>query len=452
MLIAWVVAAAAFGPMLDTTMVNIAVNDLAVSFSASLGVVQWVVTGYVLAQAVAVPFSGWLSDHVDMRKLFIVAELLFLVASLVAGLSVSIGMLIVCCLFQGFAGGLITPLTTTVLVRVIGKQNLGSMIAIVGTPMILGPILGPVLGGLLCALGSWRLIFFVNILLVALALILLWKALPPLAAPDETLPGGLDWKGISLLGLGSVAIIYGMTRLQDLSTGGSFWLLLGPVLIGLALIGVYLWYAAHCRDSAPVLPLRLFRSRKFSAASAGLFLAGLATNGPMLLLPLLFQNVYGLSVTLAALALAPQGIGMLIARPLIGKLTDQWGARRVATVCLLISAVATLPFLWFDAGTPLALVLTILFVRGLGIGGITLPLMSDSYSELPPKLTAQASVGGRIIQTLGASFGTAVLSGVLIYAAGATGMVFGFQIAFGVALAATIAIILPARFLTFRRG
>jgi EmrB/QacA subfamily drug resistance transporter len=448
LLIAWVVAAAAFGPMLDTTMVNIAVNDLATSFNTTLGIVQWVVTGYVLAQAVAVPFSGWLSDHIDMRRLFIIAELLVLAASLAAGFAVSIAMLIACCLVQGFAAGLITPLTTTALVRAAGKQSLGSLIAIVGTPMILGPILGPVLGGLLCALGSWRLIFFVNIVFVAAALVLLWRALPQLPPPSSALKGGLDWGGITLVGLGSIGIIYGMAQLDKVGAGGAVWQLLVPVGLGVVLIAAYVLYAHRRSTGAPVLPLALFHSRKFCGASVGLFLAGLATNGPMLLLPLLFQNVYGLSVIWAALALAPQGVAMLITRPLIGKLTDRLGARKVATVCLVLSAVATLPFVWFNAGTPLWLVLVVLFVRGLGIGGITLPLMSDSYTDLGPELTAQASVGGRIIQTLGASFGTAVLSGVLVATGGAAA---GFNVAFAVALVATLAIIVPAHWLTSKQ-
>jgi MFS family permease len=164
-----------------------------------------------------------------------------------------------------------------------------------------------------------------------------------------------------------------------------------------------------------------------------------------------------MSVIWAAVLLAPQGLAILVARPLIGKFTDSWGARRVATLTMFLAALATLPFCWFNSSTPLWLICLTLFIRGLGTGGIILPLMADAYTGLDAKLTAQASVGSRIVQNLGGSFGTAALSGVLVFAAShtaasaPTGMAPAFHIAFAVVAAATLVMLIPTQFLTDKK-
>ncbi|WMT39339.1 MFS transporter [Paenibacillus sp. D2_2] len=144
---AFILVLGAIAPMLDTTMVNIAVNQFAYDFHTSLNTIQWVITGYVLATAIAVPFSGWLINRFDGKHIYLAAELLFLISSVLSGASWSIGSLIAFRLIQGFSAGLIIPLLTTLLVKAAGQENMGKLMSIVGLPIILGPILGPVIGG-----------------------------------------------------------------------------------------------------------------------------------------------------------------------------------------------------------------------------------------------------------------------------------------------------------------
>ncbi|WP_230076587.1 MFS transporter [Brevibacillus sedimenti] len=208
--VALVLVFGAVAPMLDTTMVNIAVNHFSRDFQTSLETVQWVMTGYVLALAIAVPFSGWLVQRFEGKSVYFIAELLFLLSSLLAGLSWNIESLIAFRIVQGFAAGLIIPLLTTLLVQAAGQDQMGRLMAIVGLPIILGPILGPVAGGLLVEYASWRWIFYINVPIGIISLALIYMKMPRFPATNRR--AALDWTGILLLGGLSASFIYGISR------------------------------------------------------------------------------------------------------------------------------------------------------------------------------------------------------------------------------------------------
>ncbi|MDT3417009.1 MFS family permease [Brevibacillus aydinogluensis] len=253
--VALVLVFGAVAPMLDTTMVNIAVNHFSRDFQTSLETVQWVMTGYVLALAIAVPFSGWLVQRFEGKSVYFIAELLFLLSSLLAGLSWNIESLIAFRIVQGFAAGLIIPLLTTLLVQAAGQDQMGRLMAIVGLPIILGPILGPVAGGLLVEYASWRWIFYINVPIGIIALALIYMKMPRFPATNRR--AALDWTGILLLGGLSASFIYGISRGAE---GGSFG---GGASIGFIALGVILTIAyivyALVRSSAVIVPLSLFR-------------------------------------------------------------------------------------------------------------------------------------------------------------------------------------------------
>jgi len=407
-----VVVLGALPVMLDTTIVNIAINHLKDIFSTDLAVVQWAVTGYVLALGIAVPFAGWLLKRVDGKTLFMGATGAFLAASLLSGLAWSAEALIVFRIVQGLAAGIIMPTLTTLAVGVAGgSQNLGKLMSLMGIPVVFAPIIGPVVGGLILQYLPWQWLFFINLPIGALGLALMQLRLPNFPATDRS--AKLDWSGALLLAVASAALIYGITQVvhTDSQTVGVICL-----AVGAGALAAFLIVARRIQTSATV-PLSMFSSRNFSAAFISLFLAGFATNGPMLLLPMLFQNVRHLSVITAALWLIPQGLGLLIGRPTIGKLTDQIGAKWVTIPSILITLVGTIPFAFFAATTPDWAVWLALLVRGLGVGGFTVPVMADSYVGLDKPLVPAASVATRMIQNIGAAFGSAVLATIVtVYA------------------------------------
>lgn len=451
MSVVWFLVLGALPPMLCTTIVNIAVNDLAKEFTSTLAVTQWIVTGYVLALGIAVPLSGWLMQRFDGKKVYMSSMGLFLLGSLFCGLAWDMPSLIAFRVLQGFASGIIIPTLTTLIVQVAGNDNLGRVMSVVGIPIVFAPIIGPVIGGLILQYLSWQWLFFVNLPVGLLALLMVQWKLPRFEAMDKT--AKLDWLGILLLALLSGMYIFGVTEIRGVGTHTMGILAL---VVGTAALVVYLLYALKRKDQA-LIPLDLFKSRNFSAAFFSLFLAGFATNGPMLLFPMFFQTVSGLNVIASALWLIPQGIGMLVVRPLVGKMTDKFGARLVVLPSIVITILGTFPFVFFDASTAYWIIWLVLFVRGIGVGGITIPVMSDSYVGLKKPQIPAASVATRIIQNIGAAFGSAILATVVSNALnGKEGMAVNiagaYHAGFITCLVFMIISILPAMFLTSKIG
>ncbi|MFD2211332.1 MDR family MFS transporter [Virgibacillus halophilus] len=450
---AWAIALGAIAPMLDSTMVNIAIDQLMKDFSTTLGTVQWSVTGYVLALAIAVPVSGWLMNKYNGKKIFVGAVIAFGVISVLAGFSWDISSFLLFRLLQGFSAGIITTLMSTLLVKTAGPKNLGRVMAIVSTPMILGPILGPVIGGFIVHAASWHWIFFINVFIVLIAAPIMMKTIPDFEPFNKD--SKLDVFGIVDLSFMSAALIYGITKAADhASFNNKETLLWGG--IGLALAVIYVVYN-HIRKNQTVLPINLFAHKSFSASSIGLFLANIAVMGPMLILPLFFQNLRHFTAIEAALALIPQGVGMLVTRPMIGRMIDRIGAKYVVMVSLIISLIGSIPLIFITDKTSMLWISIILFIRGTSFGGIMLPLTSDAYTGLASKQLPQAGVGINIIENLGSSFGSAVIATVVatvIQGSQPTiaNSLKGYQAGFLVAAIVLVIVFIPSLFLTHKKS
>lgn len=403
---AWAIALGAIAPMLDSTMVNIAVDKLTKDFGTTLDIIQWAITGYVLALAIAVPIAGWLMNKFNGKKIFIGAVIVFGITSVLAGISWNVSSFIVFRLLQGFSAGIITPLMSTLLVKTAGPENLGKVISIVTTPMIFGPILGPVIGGFIIQAASWQWIFFINVFVVLIAVPLMMKTIPDFEPFNKA--SRLDVFGIIDLSLMSAALIFGITKAADHASFQNSETILW-VGIGLGLAVIYFIYD-RIKKNQTVLPMNLFTHKRFLASSVGLFLANIAIMGPMLILPLFFQNFRHFTAMEAAIALIPQGLGMLVTRPIIGKMIDRFGAKYVVMVSIVLSLIGSIPLVFITDQTSMIWIAIVLFVRGTSIGGINLPLMSDAYTGLDNKQLPEAGVGVNIIENLGSSFGSAVIA------------------------------------------
>lgn len=451
--IAWILVLGAIMPLLDSTMVNIAIKHLSNDFSIGLDLIQWVITGYVLAMAISVPLAGWMVQRFNGKWLMIGANILFLAASIASGFSWSINSLIIFRVVQGISAGFIMTLVTTLCVETAGRERMGRLMSTIGIPTVLGPILGPVIGAVIVQFLSWRYIFFVNIPVGILAIALMILKLPDFTPANKK--AQFDFIGITLLGTSSASLIYGITRAAK-SAAFNNSTTIGCVAVGVAILATYMIYAAIKKEQA-ILPLHLFKMKNFSAVMVGLFLAGIATNGPMLLLPLYFQNIKGFSVLGAGLILIPQGIGMLVARPLIGKLTDKLGARNVVLVSLTLAIVGTIPFVFFGEASSLVVVGMVLFIRGMGIGGVTIPMMTDAYTGMVKQEIAQASVGTRLVQNIGGAFGSAVLAtvvslGIQDKTPTIPLMTTAYHDGFMLALVLSLVLLIPTLFLTNKKS
>lgn len=436
---AWVLIVGALAPLLDTTVVNVAVDELGRELNAPVSAVQWVVTGYLLALSMAVPLSGWAARRWGARRVWIASLVLFVAGSVAAGLAWDIGSLIAFRVLQGVGGGLLQPIVTTLLVGAAGGRNLGRLMATVTLPAVVVPVLGPAVGGLIVDALGWRWVFLVNVPLCLVAIALAVRYLP-VVPPDVRRPR-LDVLGLALLSPGLAALAYGLSEAGGRG-GFSGAAVLGPLVAGTVLVVAYCLHALRSRRE-PLVDLRPLRARSFAAATGLLWFSGVAMYGAMLLLPLYYQRERGADALAAGLLLAPQGIGSLLPRTFAGRLADRIGARPVVLVGVVLTALGTLVFTQAGPGTGDVLLAVALLIRGAGMAAVTVPVLAAAFDGLPPEQVPHASGTVRIVQQLGGSFGTAVLAAILAW----TGT---FAAAFWWAFGLTLVAALPALLLRGR--
>lgn len=430
----------------DTTIVAVALHQLAADLNADVTTIQWVSTGYLLALGVTLPLVGWLQSRLGGKNLWMIALTVFLLGSILCAAAWNVESLILFRVVQGIGGGAMLPLLTTMIMQAARGQNIGRLMATVALPTALGPILGPVIGGLILGIADWRWLFLVNIPLGIAGLILAWRMLP---ADAPTPRVKLDVVGFALLAPALVALLWGLSNVSH-EGGFSQSDVLVPVIGGAALLVAFVTWALRRRGDA-LVDLMVLRRRPTWSASALMFLSGASLYGAMLLLPLYFQEIRGSDALGAGLLLIPQGIGSLLSRSLAGRMLDRFGGRIVALVGFTIVAASTVPFAFADADTPLWLLMAGLFVRGLGMGIVFIPLMAVAFIGLEHDEVPHASIVTRIAQQVGGSLGVALLAVILATSAAAAGsVVSGFQMAFWwtvgfSVLSIVVAFLLPGR-------
>ncbi len=429
----------------DTTIVNVAIDTLARGLHTSVSTAQWTISGYVLALGMVVPVAGWASARFGAKQVWIGALALFMVGSILSSVAWNIDALIGFRVLQGIGGGLMLPILQNLLVEAAGGRKLGRIMALISLPTLFGPIAGPVIGGLIVSHLSWRWIFWVNVPFSIAGLILAWRGLER-SSPRKG--AYLDVIGLALLSPALAAILYALTEV-GIKDGFDHIVVIAPLAVGVVLLGVFAFHALRTRRP-PLVDLRLFKVRSFTASNSSLFLAGFGVYGALLLLPLYYQQIRGQSALYAGLLLAPQGVGMLLTRSTAGKLTDRIGARPIVLVGVALTAVGTVAYTQVGVHTSEVLLGLSLVVRGAGLGAVTIPIMATAYLGLRPEQVPHASTVTRISQQIGGAFGTAILAMILttqLHAhadSGLPGQAAAFGTAFWWSLGFTIIAIVPA--------
>lgn len=411
-----VVVLGAIMSVLDTTIVNVALDTLARELDAPLQDVQWVATGYLLALAAVIPITGWLATAFGPRRVYLTALVAFTAGSALCAVAWNVESLVAFRVLQGIGGGMTLPVGQMMLARAAGPKNMGRVMSIIGVPIVLAPVLGPVLGGWLLDSFGWQWIFLINVPLGVLAVALGLKRLPH-AAGDRVAAGPLDVTGLALLASGLPLFVYGLAEFGQQGSVGApqVWL---PLALGVSLIASFVRHAL--RVERPLLDVRLFSNRAFSAAAVTTFCLGGALFGAMLILPLYYQVVRGEDALHTGLLLAPQGIGAAAAMALSGRLSDRVGGGPVAVLGIVITALSTIPFILIGASESYVLLSAFLVLRGFGIGMSIMPSMTAAYAVLDPHEITNATPQLTVLQRVGGSVGTAILSVVLANNLGGT--------------------------------
>jgi EmrB/QacA subfamily drug resistance transporter len=408
--------------LLDTTIVNVAIASVGRDLHATVPAIQWVITGYLLSFGMVIPISGWALSRFGGRTVWMFSLTVFLAGSVASGAAWNVGSLIGFRVLQGAGGGLMLPLLTTLITRAAGPYRLGRLMATVSLPVAVVPILGPVISGLIISNASWRWIFLVNAPICLAGLLLAWRGLPhdrpasarhedtgsrPAAAPRPR----LDVAGLVLLCPALAGLLYGLAQVST-QAGFGHPAVIMPIAAGGVLLTGFVWHALHVRGE-PLVDLRLFRSRGFVGASGLMFLAGLSIYGAMLLMPLYFQQARGYSALTAGLLLVPQGVGSILPRTIVGRLTDRLGSRPISLAGIALAAIGTVPFALATVHTSVYWLAAALVVRGAGLGAATIALMAGAFQGLTRADLPHASSATRIAQQVGGAFGAAVLVVIL---------------------------------------
>jgi EmrB/QacA subfamily drug resistance transporter len=406
MIVAAVVLLGAIMSILDTTVINVAIDRLAIEFHASLTTIQWVVTGYTLALAAVIPLTGWAADRFGTKRLYLGSLVLFMLGSALCAVAWSAGSLIAFRVLQGFGGGMIMPIVMTILTRKAGPERIGRVMGLLGMPMLAAPILGPILGGWLVDDVSWRWIFLINVPIGIVAITLAMTVLER----DEPQPAHkLDWLGMALLSPGLTALIFGLAESNDGGFGATkSWL---PIVAGAALIAGFLRHSWE--GGNPLIDVRTFTRTAAGPAAGTLLLFAIAFFGSLLLIPLYYQTVRGATALEAGLLMAPLGLGSMMTMSLAGILTDRYGPSRWPAYGIPLLLLGLAPFSFVDADTSYVLLCAFSFVLGLGMGMALMPTMTAAMQAVPKSAIARTSTAMNILRQSGASIGTAILSVLL---------------------------------------
>ncbi len=393
--------------ILDTTIVNVALDTLGRDLHSKVSEIQWVITGYLLSLAAVIPVTGWAARRYGAKRVYMTSLVLFTAGSALCATATTTPELVLFRVLQGAGGGMIMPLAMLIMAQVAGPRRIGRVMPIVSMPAMLAPILGPVVGGLILENLHWSWIFLVNVPIGVIAFIAGWRVIPH----TESGPAGkLDLLGLVLLPAGSAATVYGLSELGSGASLGSG-KVLGPILVGLVLSVIFCLHAL--RVERPLLDVRLYSNRVFAAASSTTFWLGAALFGAMILVPLYYQEVRGENVLVTGLLVGPQGLGMLIVMPFTGRLTERLGGGRLALAGVIVLCLSTVPLCFIGTATSILGISVVLLVRGVGIGLAFVPAMSVAFASMRPEQLSDASPQLNVVQRLGGAIGTAVLAVVL---------------------------------------
>ncbi|GAB07281.1 DHA2 family efflux MFS transporter permease subunit [Gordonia amarae] len=407
LLVAGVVVLGAIMSILDVTVVSVAQNTFQNEFGTDAAGAAWTMTGYTLALAAVIPLSSWAVARFGARNVYLTSLVLFTIGSALCAMASSIGMLVAFRVIQGLGGGLLMPVGMMILTKAAGPERVGSVMAVLGIPMLLGPIAGPILGGLLIETASWHWVFLINVPVGIIAFIYSWIILRD---KEETSRPSIDIIGLLLLSPGLAAFLYGISTSAEEGTFIAAKVLI-PAAIGLVLILAFIAHAL--RSKSPLLDLRLFGNKTLSISVVSMTLFMIAFFGASLLYPQYFIGIRGESTLAAGLLLAPQGLGAMLTMPIAGRLTDKMGPGKfvLGGLVLIVAGVGTFTFLGADSSY--WLLCGALFVQGLGMGMTMMPIMSAALATLKSEQVPDGSTLVNVVQQTASSIGTAIISVLL---------------------------------------
>ncbi len=405
-LITFAVMLATIMQVLDSTIANVALPHMQASLGAARDTITWVLTSYIVASAVALPITGWLADRIGRKQLFLIAIGGFVAASMLCGLAQNLGQMIGFRVLQGVCGAFLVPLSQSIMLDAYPKEKHGQAMALWGMGIMLGPIMGPVIGGWLTENFNWRWVFYVNLPVGLLALVLSIATLPDAAVRRRS----FDLLGYALLATGIAALQFMLDRGDRLDWFQSTEILLEAVLS----VSAFWAFAVHTATAKkPIFEAYLFRDRNFMVSLMFMFLLGIMLFSTMALLPPMLQSLFGYPVLTAGVVTAPRGAGTLISMWIGGRLAGKVDPRYIVATGVGLTAVSLHMMTQFSLDMDWRPVVISGFIQGLAFGCMMVPLNLLAFATLPPSLRTDASSLYNLTRNIGSSIGISIVTFLL---------------------------------------
>jgi DHA2 family multidrug resistance protein len=393
--------------VLDTTIANVALPHMQASLGATQESINWVLTSYIVASAIALPMSGWLADRVGRKRLLVISVVGFTTASVLCAMATSLVEMVAFRAVQGVSGAFIVPLAQATLFDINPREKHGQAMALFGGGVMIGPILGPVLGGWLTDSYNWRWVFLVNLPVGILCFFLMTAFMPS----TETNKRRFDLFGFSLLAIALASLQMFLDRGQQKDWFDSWEIIFE---CGLAMGAFWMFLVHTITAQHPLWDRKLFADRNFASALVFMVITGVLLLAGLALLPPLLQNLYGYSVLQSGFLTAPRGIGTLISMLIAGRLTGKMDARILVALGVILMGVSLWLMTGFAINQPSRPVIVSGIVQGLGLGLIFVPLQTLAFATLPARDRTTGAALLNLARNIGGSVGISIVSFQLV--------------------------------------
>ena len=411
----WLIAIAVILPtfmeVLDTTIANVALNNIAGSMSVSYSQATWVLTSYLISNAVILPLTAWLGNRFQRKRFLLFCIFLFTASSLACGLSINLGMLLLMRIIQGIGGGALAPISQAILMESFPQRKQGTAQALFGLGVVVAPVIGPVLGGWLTDSYSWRWIFYIN---VPLGLVALWAIQQTVEDPPwvrDSDPGPLDIVGLIALSLWLGCQEVALDKGQEKDWFGSNFIV---TMVVLAAVGLIVFVVRELKAERPMVDLRIFRNRNYAVGTALIFLTCILLYGLGLLTPQFLQLLLGYSSYAAGLATAPLGLGAMVSMILVGYLVSKVDARPIVVLGFIMFAASAFLLSRINLGISPWSVFWPQILAGSAIGFLFVPCSMMGTAELRRDEIGSATGFMSLMRNVGGSVGIAMVSTYLV--------------------------------------
>jgi DHA2 family multidrug resistance protein len=393
--------------VLDTTIANVALPHMQASLSATQDTINWVLTSYIVASAIALPISGWLADRVGRKRLLLISVVVFTAASVLCATATSLPEMVLFRALQGVGGAFIVPLAQATLFDINPREKHGQAMALFGGGVMIGPILGPVLGGWLTDNYNWRWVFLVNLPVGILCILIMMRFMPK----TETHRRKFDMFGFALLAIALGALQFCLDRGEQNDWFSSWETLIEA---GLAIGAGWMFLVHMVTTDQPMFDRAMFKDRNFATSLVFMAVTGVLLLAGLALLPPLLQNMYGYSVLQSGFLTAPRGLGTLFSMLIAGRATGKIDARLLVGIGVILMGVSLYMMTGFAIDQPSRPVIMSGVVQGLGLGLIFVPLQTLAFETLPAKMRTTGAALLNLSRNIGGSIGISVVSTELV--------------------------------------